>query len=100
MDPCYCVKCNAQFDKFKAEVERLEKLHKDQGLALVNYREALKAEINIAASLREGLEGAREIFYNGERMSRKLGNELVAEAMAIGLCGCDKALKGDSSEQD
>ena len=44
MDPCYCVKCNAQFDKFKAEVEKL-KANNDLLCKVVNDQQKRRWEM-------------------------------------------------------
>ena len=62
-----------------------------------SYQDTLNLRIKYDAA-RKALEVAREVFRNSERPAR-LGadREMIAEALLIGLRGCDKALKGDSS---
>ena len=103
--------------KSEAEVERLAADNdtiREWRILVIEERDKLKAELKFEADgrtvaksmatmleaerdkLRLAVEGARQVFRNSERGAR-LGadGELIAEALLIGLRGCDKALKGE-----
>ena len=88
------VKSEAEVERLAAENEKL-KAEREDASALGDER--IRKLEKDRSKLREALEVAREVFRNSERPAR-LGadHEMIAEALLIGLRGCEKALKGDS----